>query len=161
MKKPFKETKFGKLLNEKLPDAIAVVGDVLPDKGVLGIVKNIIDSSTLTIDEKEELKAQMLEFEKLELEDRKDARQMQVEALRQDDLFSKRFIYYLASFIIISATGFGFMMYFIEVPKSNQRLVEMFADIYLFAGALMILQFFFGSADSSRKKDQTIKELSK
>ena len=39
-KKPFKETAVGKFLLNKLP---GVVTDVLPDKGVLGIVKNLID----------------------------------------------------------------------------------------------------------------------
>ena len=41
--KKFKDTKVGKFLSEKAPGIIESVGDVLPDKGVLGIVKNLID----------------------------------------------------------------------------------------------------------------------
>lgn len=41
MKKPFKETKVGKFLLDKLPGFVA---GTLPDKGVLGIVKNLIDN---------------------------------------------------------------------------------------------------------------------
>ena len=41
--KKFKDTKVGKFLSEKAPGILESVGDVLPDKGVLGIVKNLID----------------------------------------------------------------------------------------------------------------------
>jgi hypothetical protein len=45
-KKPFKDTAVGKFLLEKVPGFVV---DVLPDNGVLGIVKNLIDSdSSLT-----------------------------------------------------------------------------------------------------------------
>ena len=40
-KKPFKETVVGKFITSKLP---GFVGDILPDKGVLGIIKNLIDA---------------------------------------------------------------------------------------------------------------------
>jgi hypothetical protein len=40
--KKFKDTKVGKFLSEKAPGILESVGDVLPDKGVLGIVKNLI-----------------------------------------------------------------------------------------------------------------------
>ena len=41
--KKFKDTKVGKFLKDKAPGILESVGDVLPDKGVLGIVKNLID----------------------------------------------------------------------------------------------------------------------
>ena len=40
-RKKFKDTKVGKFILKKLP---GFVGDVLPDKGVLGVVKNLIDN---------------------------------------------------------------------------------------------------------------------
>ena len=43
-KKSFKETKIGLFLADKAPKVFAAIGDVLPDKGTLGIVKNIISS---------------------------------------------------------------------------------------------------------------------
>lgn len=53
MKKPFKETKIGIFLKEKAPAILDKIGDVLPDKGVLGIVKNIIDKDeTLSPEDK-------------------------------------------------------------------------------------------------------------
>jgi len=43
-KKTFKETKVGAFLASKAPKVLDVIGSVLPDKGGLGIVKNIITS---------------------------------------------------------------------------------------------------------------------
>lgn len=43
MNKPIKDTKVGGWLKEKAPSVLNIVGDALPDKGVLGIVKNLVD----------------------------------------------------------------------------------------------------------------------
>ena len=40
-KKKFKDTKVGQFLTDKVPGILGVVGDVLPDAGVLGVVKLI------------------------------------------------------------------------------------------------------------------------
>ena len=42
--KRLKDTKLGAWLREKAPQVLDKVGDVLPDEGALGIVKNLIDS---------------------------------------------------------------------------------------------------------------------
>ena len=42
-KKKIKDTKLGAWLASKAPSILGVVGDLLPDKGALGIVKNLID----------------------------------------------------------------------------------------------------------------------
>ena len=41
--KKLKDSKLGKLLKDKAPKILDVVGDLLPDKGVMGVVKNLID----------------------------------------------------------------------------------------------------------------------
>ncbi|HEY3403891.1 MAG TPA: hypothetical protein VGK59_10920 [Ohtaekwangia sp.] len=160
-KKKFKDTKVGKFLQEKVPDVLDIVADVLPDQGALGIVKNILDKKP---DVPPELKAEfmqrMYEFETeillMELQDRQNARAMQVAALQQDDKFSKRFLYVLSAFVILTATVFGVMLFLVEFPESNRRLVEMYSDVYLFAGALMVLQFFYGSSKSSHDKTKML-----
>ena len=43
MPKKIKETGLGKWLANKAPNVLDVVGDMLPDQGALGIVKNLID----------------------------------------------------------------------------------------------------------------------
>lgn len=42
-KKKIKDTKLGKWLSEKAPGVLNIVGELLPDKGALGVVKNLID----------------------------------------------------------------------------------------------------------------------
>ena len=42
-KKQIKDTTLGSWLADKAPGILGIVGDLLPDKGALGIVKNLID----------------------------------------------------------------------------------------------------------------------
>ena len=57
--KKLKDSKLGKLLKDKAPRILNVVGDLLPDKGVMGVVKNLIDAEpALTSEEKKMLHQQ-------------------------------------------------------------------------------------------------------
>lgn len=56
------KTKIGKFLQDKLPDVAAKFTGVLPDQGVLGILKRVVDGSP------ELTAAEKLEFEKLAME---------------------------------------------------------------------------------------------
>lgn len=103
----------------------------------------------------EAMAEQAAEIEKAYLADVANARALQVAALAQNDLFSKRFIYYLAAFIVVSATCAGFGLYWITVPEENKRMVEMFFDVYLFAGALSVIYFFFGSSRGQERHEET------
>lgn len=68
-KKKFKDTKVGGWLSENAPKVLDVVGDALPDNGVLGIVKNLIDNEPdLTAEQK-------LEFERLLMEQERVAQE--------------------------------------------------------------------------------------
>jgi hypothetical protein len=42
-KNKLRDTKVGAWLRDKAPSVLDVVGDVLPDRGVLGVVKNLVD----------------------------------------------------------------------------------------------------------------------
>jgi len=48
MSKKIKDTGLGKWLKSKAPNILDTVGELLPDKGGLGIVKNLLDSEDLT-----------------------------------------------------------------------------------------------------------------
>jgi hypothetical protein len=161
MKKTLKETKLGKLLNQKLPDAIAIAGDLLPDKGVLGIIKNIIDKSTVSPEEKAELEAELNELVKLDAEDRKDARALQVAALNQDDVFSKRFNYYLAGLCVVIGFVYIFVVTFIPIPEDSQRFADVILGFIASTVFGQILSFYYGSSHSSKQKDVTIADLRK
>ena len=57
-KKKFKDTKIGAFLKNKAPKILNAVGDILPDNGAYGIVKNLItsDKSMKAADKEMELK---------------------------------------------------------------------------------------------------------
>ena len=63
-----KTTKVGKFLSKAAPGILGTVGDVLPDSGVLGVVKNLIqgDNSLPPLDKEEALK--LLELDQAEME---------------------------------------------------------------------------------------------
>ena len=42
-RKKIKDTKLGAWLKEKAPGVLSTVGDLLPDSGALGVVKNLLD----------------------------------------------------------------------------------------------------------------------
>lgn len=93
------------------------------------------------------------------LADVDSARKMQIAALQQDDLFSKRFIYYFA----IAWSLFA-MLYFVFVTfgnVSNLRMADTILGFLLGTAIAGIFQFFYGSTQRSREKDDTIKALSK
>ena len=165
MKKPFKETKLGNLLQNKLPDALALVGNVLPDNGVLGVVKNLIDSSTLTSEEKKELQKEVINYEielsKLHNEELANARNMQVEALKQDDVFSKRFNYYLAGGSILLGFVYLFAVTFLSIPTDSQRFADIGFGVISTVVFGQIYSFFYGSSQSSKHKDTVISNLKK
>lgn len=75
-----KDTKVGKLLKEKAPQVLALAGNLLPDKGLLGIVKNIVqDDKTLTSEEKTQLHKELVNLYELEVADRDSARKREIE----------------------------------------------------------------------------------
>jgi hypothetical protein len=75
-----KDSKIGKLLKEKAPKILDIIGDVLPSNGTMGIIKNIISKDPdLTPEEKEELHNQVTELYKLEVADRDSARNREIE----------------------------------------------------------------------------------
>jgi hypothetical protein len=43
-KKKIKDTKLGAWLKSKAPNVLTIMGDALPDRGALGIVKSLLDS---------------------------------------------------------------------------------------------------------------------
>jgi hypothetical protein len=61
-----KDTKLGEWLKSQAPSIFDTVGDLLPEKGVLGVVKNLIDKEDLTHEQK-------VEFDKLKYEQEMNA----------------------------------------------------------------------------------------
>ena len=67
-KKKFSETKVGKFLKEKAPAVLNTIGDILPDQGGLGIVKNIISSDNSIEPQDKEMAMKLLEQDIAEMQ---------------------------------------------------------------------------------------------
>ena len=67
-KKKFAETKVGKFLKEKAPAVLNSIGDILPDQGGLGIVKNIISSDNSIEPQDKEMAIKLLEQDIAEMQ---------------------------------------------------------------------------------------------
>ena len=148
-----KDTKLGQWLKKNAPKALDVVGDALPDQGVLGIIKNLIDGSPDMSPE------QMAEFNKhietmteLEVRDRESARVRQAEmakAGRHDILFnvtgSVGLLLFMAAFAVVV---------FIPIPAQNRDMWHQMLGMIEGTG-LTIFAFFFGSSKGSREKDKS------
>jgi hypothetical protein len=79
-KKKFKETKVGKFLAKIAPGILGVAGDLLPDVGVLSIVKNLIEKDeTITPEDKIAALEQVKSMYELEVQDRDSARNREIE----------------------------------------------------------------------------------
>ena len=66
-KKKFKDTKLGVFLKEKAPKILDSVGDVLPDNGAFGIVKNLISSDTTMPPQDKETALKLLDMDIAEM----------------------------------------------------------------------------------------------
>jgi hypothetical protein len=141
-KKPFKETAVGKFLLDKLP---GVVTDVLPDKGVLGIVKNLIDTDeSIPAEEKESLKRELYE---MEIADRDSARNREVEVKKAGGQDWMMFVTGL-----VGLASFMFMIYavvYIPSVSENDLFVHLMGMI---EGVVIsnIFAYYYGT--SSDKK---------
>tara|TARA_R100000742_G_C4276228_1_gene97170 strand:+ start:1657 stop:2106 length:450 start_codon:yes stop_codon:yes gene_type:complete len=68
-KKKFSETKVGKFLSKAAPGILGVAGDILPDAGVLGMVKNLIQKDDVLPAEDKEKALKLLEQDMVEMQE--------------------------------------------------------------------------------------------
>ena len=150
-KKKFKNTKVGGFLSGIAPDlfktALSIGGGLLPDGGLLQKLSDKIKTSS-EINAEQKLEA--LALLNMDTEDRANARAMQIAALAQDDLFSKRFIYYLASFWSVISAAYFFFTTFAEVR--NERVADTILGFLLGTIIGSVVNYFFGSSAGSKDK---------
>jgi hypothetical protein len=145
-KKKFKETAVGKFILSKVPGFAA---NVLPDNGVLGVVKNLIDNEPdLSAEEKAQMHEELVELYKLEVEDRDSARKREVEIAKTGRF---DFMYNLTG--VVGLASFAFIVYaivFLEIPTENKEvwihLIGICEGI-----VLSIFGYFYGAAVKDKK----------
>jgi len=139
--KKFKDTKVGQFILKKIP---GFVGDILPQKGVLGVVKNLIDNEPeLTSQDKIQLHNELIELYELEVADRDSARKREVEKAKSggfDLMFNLTGVVGLGAFAFII-----YAIVYLQIPESNKEvwihLIGISEGI-----VLSIFGYFFGSA---------------
>jgi len=142
--KKLKDTKIGKILKNKAPKILEVAGNLLPEKGILGIVKNLIDSEpNLSSEEKAQLHKEVIEAYKLEVEDRDSARKREVEIAKVrkfDFMFTLTGLVGLGTFIFLV-----YAIVYIEIPEHNEK--TFYTLIGLVEGiTLSLFGYFYGSS---------------
>jgi len=165
-KKPFKDTKFGQLLTSKIPSAIGLVGNLVPDGGVLGVVKNVISGAVsrgeITPEEAAELNAEAdreFEYYLTDQKDRESARLREMEmakAGRSDWLFNLSGLIALLGGIVVVVVALFF-------PLEGQAQERLF---YFVAGAAFnwvtqVMSYFFGSSKGSKEKTDKLNNVLK
>ena len=144
---------------------ISEIGLPLVKKGIKAVTGIDLESKELTAEDKQKIMDSQIEimkidFEKIKLEyqNTNDARDMQKVALQQDDTFSKRYVYYLATFWSFVAVGYIFLITFLTIPETNVRFADTTLGFLLGTIVATIINYFFGSSKSSSDKNQLLKE---
>ena len=68
-KKKFKDTKVGKFLSKAAPGILGTVGDVLPDSGVLGVVKNLIEKDNTIPQQDKDIALELIKQDQIEMQE--------------------------------------------------------------------------------------------
>lgn len=94
----------------------------------------------------------------LDLKNTQDAREMQEKAMENTDPLVRRFVYYFAGFWSLFAVVYILVITLVDIPEKSVRFVDVILGFIMGTVVSTILNFFFGSSQSS--KDKT-KELMK
>lgn len=171
-KKDFGETKFGKFISKVKDINIdgSAIGSAVAQATTGNFVGAIASIGKSLVGSNHEKSQQLMEelvmhqesyLKELELvyKDKESARDMQKQALLQNDIFSKRFIYYFAFAIFTFSALVITLLFFVEIPSDNQRIIDMAIGILLGTGLVGIIQFFYGSSKSSEDKTNIIDKM--
>lgn len=104
---------------------------------------------------------QELKVDEMAYADTDSARKMQIAALSQNDVFSKRFTFYFASAWSLAAVIYIGFITFSVIPEANIRFADTILGFILGTVVATIINFFFGSSRQSQAKDSTIAEAVK
>lgn len=148
------KTRVGTFLKTVAPEVLELAANIT-GIDALEKVGDFIEGSD-KLDEK--IKAEALRLLELDIQDRDSARKMQIAALGQDDKFSKRFVYYMAAFWSVASVVFFYFAAFTEVK--NERIVDTILGFVLGSIVATIINFFYGSSQGSKVKDDILSKIS-
>ena len=146
-KKQFKDTKLGAWLGTNAPKVLDVVGDLLPDQGALGVVKNLIQGDP-DLEPSQKAEFERMAFE-LESADRASARQREVEVVKA----TGKVDWMMMVTGMVGLLSFMFTIYavvYIESVRENELFIHLMGMI---EGVVIgnIFAYYYGA---SVKKDK-------
>lgn len=145
-----------------ISNGLPKVADAVLEKGVDYVEKELgvklKPEEEMTKDDAKLLQERAMQHEEfmaeLDAKDRANARDMQREAMKSDDPLVRRFIFYFAAFWSLCAAAYIGFITFSEIPKENMRFVDTILGFLLGTIVASMINFFYGSSQGSRMKDQ-------
>ena len=156
-----------KLKNSKLlnavktyaPHIIDKVGDVLPDKGALGVVKNLIqmDDNISAENKIKMLEAYEQDLKVLEIEaaDRDSARNREIEIAKVKG--TDWMMYLVGGIVLLSFIVIIYAAIWVESVQENKIFIHILGMVE--GVSLSIVYYYFGSSKGSKEKDGHIDKL--
>lgn len=95
----------------------------------------------------------------VDLANTKGAREMQMAALQQGDLFSKRYVYYFMTFWSLVTIVYVFCITFGTIPENNIRFADTILGFLLGTVVATMFNFLLGSSTGSVKAQQMMRDL--
>jgi lipopolysaccharide export LptBFGC system permease protein LptF len=121
--------------------------------------EQVVELKRLEIEHAQYLISIHMTDRRMTLEDRANARELQKSALKQEDRFSKRFVYVLATLFMVLSFGYATAVTFIELPESQSTVANVFLGGVITTGLGGIFNFFFGSSKGSKDKSEKLEEV--
>jgi len=117
-------------------------------------------TKAISADPEAALKLAQIDLDKLKAEyaNTADARAMQVAALNQSDVFSKRFTMYLTAFWSVCAAVYIGFITFSVIPDTNVRFADTILGFILGTVIATMLNFWFGSSIGSKEKAEVLRK---
>jgi len=146
-------------------NGLGIVADAVTKKGQQYVEDKLgIDLSQKPTPEaiaqwQEAAQAHKKDLMKMAYDDTANARAMQVEAIRHGDKFSKRFVYYFAGFWSVAAVLYIAFITFGAIPEANVRFADTILGFILGTIIATIIQFFFGSSQGSKDKEEALEVI--
>lgn len=152
-RKPFNETRVGKLLKNVGSPILELVGNVIPGADIISNVINMVTGDKLMPEAKKAEILRELEIElslaEIEAKDRANARSREVEILKSGG--SNWFQYLVGIFILV---GYGAVIYVVLFEDVQDKELFYFIAGNVFAFGASVVSYYFGTSKSSADKNK-------
>jgi hypothetical protein len=140
------------------PAGSAAVSAIARHLGVADTIEAV--TQAVKADPDAALKLAQIDLETIRVQhaNTENARAMQIAALQQSDVFSKRFTMYLTTFWSLAAGAYIGFITFSIIPESNVRFADTILGFILGTVIATMLNFWFGSSIGSKEKGEALRK---